>query len=219
MLLQVQLAPIVFVLAAVAFLFVATTVGPLALLRVRDAREPTEDEAAIVSNLLDPAGFSPAVVRVLDTVGEASISVTIRGPPGYRYLLVSDYVLETLDPEIAAPLVAAEVERARLLYLEYRIAAAAAVLGIATAMFAGWLDFGDGLFAIAVAALVLFWLGRRLQFLADRRAGDRVGAAALAGAFEAVADIRGVTPREASLGTWVEIQPPLGQRIDRLRER
>ena len=215
--LQVQVDPLIFVSVSVVLFFVAALFGPLLLLRFRDARPPTAPERGIVDDLLIASEFTPAAYRVVETIGEHSITLSIRGPPGRRYLIVSDYVIQELDSDTAAALLAAEAERARLFYLEYRIVAAGSVLGIATAMFAGWLSFSDGLFILAVAALALFWIGRQFQFRADRNAADRIGGDELADAFEYVADLRGVTPEQASWTTWVEIQPPLGQRITRLR--
>ncbi|ESS09362.1 MAG: hypothetical protein A07HN63_00886, partial [uncultured archaeon A07HN63] len=124
-----------------------------------------------------------------------------------------------LEEETAIALLTAEAQRGRLLYLEYRAFASAVVIGVATAMFGGLVVFSNGLFVIAVTALILFWLGRYLQFRADQAAADHVGADTLADAFETVADHRGVDPEPATLRTYVEVQPPLGQRINRLRAR
>jgi len=62
-------------------------------------------------------------------------------------------------------------------------------------------------------------VGRRLQYAADARAAERVGADGLADAFERAAARRGVDPSTGSWRTYVETQPPLGDRIARLRER
>ncbi|XVH32923.1 peptidase [Haloferacaceae archaeon DSL9] len=206
--------------AAVVFVFLAAVVaGPLVLLSVRDARVPTEEERAILDDLLDASGYDPDRVRVVDTVGDRSVQVSIRGLPTRRYLVVTDYVIRELDADVASALLAAEAARARLWYAEYRGVAAAVALGLATAVFAALIPFSDGFFAVAVSAFALFWLGRRLQFRADAAAADRVGSEALAGAFERVADLRGVEPDDGGWRTLFEIQPPLGQRIERLRGR
>lgn len=217
--LQVTVDPIAFVAIVVVGVLLATVAGPLVALRMRDTRAPDATEREQVADMLSEAAFDPAAIRVVETIGETSIGVAIRGPPGRRYLVVTDYVLETLEGDVAAALVTAEAERTRLYYVEYRGLAAASVLGVAIVLFTGAIDFGDGLFVLAVGAVGLFWVGRQLQFRADARAADRIGSDRVADAFERVATIRGIEPDRGGWRTWVEVQPPLGRRIDRLRER
>lgn len=217
--LQSTVDPVLFVVVAFVVFLGGAVIAPLVLLSVRDTREPTVDERERLKVLAETAGYEPPEVHVIDTVGDHSVEVSIRGPPGKRSLLVTDYVLAELDSETAAALLAAEAGRSKLLYIEYRALAAASVIGIATGMFGGLIPFSDGLFILAVAALALFWVGRRLQFAADRLAADQVGAESLATAFETVATLQGVEPEGSTWRTWFEVQPPLGQRIDRLRDR
>lgn len=211
--------PLWFVAAAVVVLLAAVIGGPLLALSLRDSREPTSEEHDRLTELLAAAEYTPEQILVVETVGENSVQTTLRGLPGRRRLAVSDYALHDLDDETLTALLTAEIERARHAYIEYRGLAATVVIAVATAMFAGLLSFSDGIFGLAVAAIVLFWLGRQLQFAADRAAANRVGPAALADAFAAIADIRGVEPETASWRTYFEVQPPLGQRIERLRAR
>jgi len=217
--LQVAVDPLVFVVVAFSVFLLAAIVAPIVLLSVRETREPTAGERDRLSELATAADYEPPTVHVVETVGENSVEVSIRGPPGRRSLLVTDYVLSDLDSETAAALLAAEAGRSQLFYMEYRALAAATVIGIATGMFGGLVPFSDGLFILAVAALALFWGGRQLQFSADSLAAGQVGAESLASAFETVAALRGVEPEGSTWRTWFEVQPPLGQRIDRLRNR
>ncbi len=217
--LQITIDPLWFVVGAVGLFLLAAVVGPQLLLSLRETRPPSADERRLLDSLLAPADSEPAAISVVETVGEHSIETALRGLPGRRTLVITDYVLSELAEETATALLAAEVERARHGYLEYRAVAAATVIGIATAMFGGLFSFSDGLFALAVAAFVLFWVGRQLQFRADRAAADRVGGESLAAAFETVAELRGIEPETATWQTWFEVQPPLGQRIDRLRSQ
>ncbi len=218
-LLQTTVDPLVFVVVAFGVFLVAAVVAPIVLLSVRDTREPTADERDRLAGLAEAADCELGTVAVVETVGEHSVELSIRGPPGRRWLLVTDYVLEELDSETATALLAAEAGRSRLFYMEYRALAAATVIAIATGMFGGLFPFSDGLFVLAVAAFGLFWGGRQLQFSADSVAASTVGADSLAEAFETVAALRGVEPEAATWRTWFEVQPPLGQRIDRLRDR
>jgi len=215
--LQATIDPLWFVVAAVVLFLAMAALGPRVSLSLRETRPPATDERETLDALFAAADLDPTAIHISETATPSSIKVSLHGLPGRRQLLLTEGVLDSLDDATATALLTAEAQRGRLLYLEYRAVAAAAVIGVATAMFGGLIAFSDGLFVIALTALVLFWIGRRLQFRADRAAADRVGADALADAFETVADHRGVTPAGATWRTYFEVQPPLGQRIDRLR--
>ncbi|ERH07139.1 MAG: hypothetical protein J07HN4v3_02776 [Halonotius sp. J07HN4] len=215
--LQATIDPWWFVVAAVVLFLAMAALGPRVSLSLRETRSPTTDERDTIDTLLAAVDFDPTAIHISETANPSSTRVSLIGLPGRRRLLLSEGVFDTLDDQTATALLTAEAQRGRLLYLEYRALASAVVIGIATAMFGGLLRFSDGLFVIAFAALVLFWIGRQLQFRADRAAADRVGADALADAFEAAAAQRGVDPDPATWRTYIEVQPPLGQRIDRLR--
>ena len=215
--LQATIDPLWFVVAAVVLFLAMAALGPRVSLSLRETRSPTTDEQESLDALLAAADFDPPAIHISETASPSSIKISLHGLPGRRQLLLTEGVLDTLDDSTATALLTAEAQRGRLLYLEYRAVASAVVIGVATAMFGGLIAFSNGLFVIALTALVLFWLGRQLQFRADRAAAARVGADALADAFEAVADHRGVDPEGATWQTYFEVQPPLGQRIDRLR--
>jgi len=215
--LQATIDPLWFVVAAVVLFLAMAALGPRVSLSLRETRSPTTDEQDDLDALLAAADLDPPAIHISETAAPSSIKVSLHGLPGRRQLLLTEGVLDSFDDSTATALLTAEAQRGRLFYLEYRALAAAVVIGIATAMFGGLIAFSNGLFVIALAAVVLFWFGRQLQFRADRAAADRVGASELADAFEAVADHRGVDPEEATWRTYFEVQPPLGQRIDRLR--
>ena len=213
--LQLSVDPVWFVAVAVVVFGVGAIAAPLVALSLRETRPPTTDERDRLDRLV-AAADDPGRCRIADA---DRIEVSLRGPPGRRSLLLSAAVFDDLDGGTAEALLAAELARGRYLYLEYRALAAASVIGLATAMFGGLVSFSDGLFLVAVAALGLFWVGRRLQFAADSAAAAQVGSERLAAAFETAAERRGVDPESATWRTWFEVQPPLGQRIDRLRDR
>ena len=214
--LQLSVDPVWFVAVAVVVFGVGAIAAPLVALSLRETRPPTADERDQLA--LIAVDYGPDRVHVVETEAE-SVEVSLRGPPGRRSLLLSAAVLDDLNEASAGALLAAEFARGRYLYTEYRALAAASVIGLATAMFGGLVSFSDGLFLVAVAALGLFWVGRRLQFAADSAAAGQVGSERLAAAFETAAERRGVDPESATWRTWFEVQPPLGQRIDRLRDR
>lgn len=217
--LQLSVDPIWFVAVAVVVFLGGAIMAPLLALSLREYREPTVEERDRLTELLGGVDYETDQVRIIETDSGQSVEVSIRGLPGRRLLLCSTTVLDELDKETATALIAAEQARSRYFYIEYRAVAAASVIGIATAMFGGLIEFSDGLFVLAVAALGLFWTGRRLQFRADSVAAAHVGSDELADAFETVAVLRGVEPASATWRTWFEVQPPLGQRIARLRGR
>ena len=206
--------------AGVTFAFLlAVFVAPLAAnLTLRDVREPTDDDWDRLDSLREGVGPDLNRVRVIETVGDASVEVSVRGPPGYKVLFVTDYVLADLDEVTARALLAAEAGRYTVQYSEYRAGTATAVVGLGAASFAGLVPLTDGMLVLAASALVLFAGGRWLQYRADARAADAVGADRLANAFETIADLHGKDLKTSGWGRYVEVQPKLGDRVERLRD-
>jgi Zn-dependent protease with chaperone function len=93
------------------------------------------------------------------------------------------------------------------------------VLATLAAVVTTLVPFESGFAALVAVGVVSFWAGRRVQYAADARAADAVGADRVADAFERGAARRGVEPETGDWSTWFEVQPPLGDRIERLRER
>jgi len=216
--------------AVVAALAVA--VGPLyAADRFRDLREPTDAERAQVAALSDPGGLGVDRIAI-ESVDEAGrdaggdgapaaagpAAVAVRGPPGRRVLFLTEDVLTDLDEDAAIGLFAAEAGRIATYYAEFRAVAVGAVLAALAAVVTALVPFEAGFAALVAVGLVSFWAGRRVQYAADARAADAVGADRVADACERVAERRGVEPETGDWSTWFEVQPPLGDRIARLRE-
>ena len=214
----------------------AVAVGPLyAADRFRKLREPTEAERAQVAALAEPGGLDVDRVAIesveetesggddpvdgegTPTAGPAEVAV--RGPPRRRVLFLTEDVLADLDEDVAVGLFAAEAGRVATYYAEFRAVAVGAVLAMLAAVVTTLVPFQSGFGALIAVGLVSFWAGRRVQYAADGRAADAVGADRVADAFERVAERRGVEPETGDWSTWFEVQPPLGDRIARLRER
>lgn len=207
------------VAVALAFLLGAT-LGPVFLnVRLRRTRELTDAERSRLDRRCEPAGLSPDRSFAVETVGEASVDVKLVGIPGYRVLLLTDYALESLDDDVLTGLLAAESGRGDTYYAEFRAVAVASVIGLLAATFAGFVGFDRGLALLGGVSLLAFAIGRRIQYRADAIAAERVGADTVADAFQAIADLRGVEPETGSWRTLFEVQPPLGDRIARLRSR
>ena len=206
------------VVGVVAFL--AVEVGPLYVNdRFRDLREPTRTERAYLDALRAETGLGVDRVGIIETEGDDSVDVAVRGPPRRRVLFVTDYVLDGMDEDVALGLLAAEAGRVETYYGEFRAVAVAAVIALLAAIVTTIIPFDSGFFAVILVGLASFWAGRRVQYVADDRAADTVGADRVADAFEHVAALRGVEPETGSWSTWFEVQPPLGDRIAALRER
>jgi len=222
--------------------FLAVTVGPLYVAdRFRDTRAPTDAERETLSALREEAGLDVDRVAIFETgeaaagdagdeagtdagdagaaaAGTPTIDVGVKGPPGRRVLFVTDDVLDVLDEDVAVALLAAEAGRLETYYNEFRAVAVAVVVAIVAAILTTIVPFEPGFTALAVIGFVSFWVGRRVQYAADARAAERVGAESLADAFARVAELQGIIPETGTWRTWFEVQPPLGDRITALRE-
>ncbi len=211
---------VAFLVGVAVVTFLAVEVGPLyAGDRFRDLREPTDAERAYLGELRRAGALDVDRVAVVETDGEASVEVAVRGPPRRRVLFVSDVVLDELPEDVAVGLIAAEAGRVDTYYGEFRAVSIAAVVGLLAAVVTTVVPFDAGFLSVIVVGMVAFWAGRRVQYVADGRAADAVGAERVADAFEHVAALRGVEPETGDWSTWFEVQPPLGDRIARLRER
>jgi Zn-dependent protease with chaperone function len=209
-----------FLVGVVVLAFLAVAVGPLyAADRFRDLREPTAPERAALDELRREAGLSVDRVAVVEGADPDAIEVSVEGPPRRRVLLLTEAVLGELNEEVALGLLAAEAGRVRTYYAEFRAVAIAVVVGLLAAIVTTAVAFDAGFSALVAIGLASFWVGRRVQYAADDRAADAVGAARVADAFETVAKRRGVEPETGDWSTWFEVQPPLGDRIAALRER
>jgi Zn-dependent protease with chaperone function len=218
---------VAFLVGVAVVALLAVEVGPLyAADRFRDLREPTPGEHERLASLRETAGLDVERVAI-ETDGERDesddgigrIEVAVRGPPRRRVLFVTESVFDALDEDVAIGLLAAEAGRVETYYGEFRAVAVAAVLAILAAIVTVAVPFQAGFASLVAVGLAAFWVGRRVQYAADERAADAVGAARVADAFERVAAVRGVEPETGDWSTWFEVQPPLGDRIAALRER
>ncbi len=193
-------------------------VGPmLAQLRLRTWREPTLTDDELLESRRPPISIDPARTVIIETVGDASVEVSIRGPPGYRVLFISDFVLEELEPTVTKALLAGEIARSRLYYREYQVVAATVAIALGLAALLGVIPFELGFGGLLVVSALMLAIGRWLQFRADSNAASRVGAATLADAYETIAELHDVDLSPGGWRSYLEVQPPLGDRVARLR--
>lgn len=219
---------VAFLVGVAVIAFLAVEVGPLyAADRFRDLREPTDKERGHLAYLRETAGLAVNRVAIESTddgdgsePGETgSVDIAVRGPPRRRVLFITENVLDDLNEDVAVGLLAAEAGRVETYYGEFRAVAIAAVLAILAAIVTATVPFDTGFASLVAIGPVAFWVGRRVQYAADDRAANAVGAERVADAFERVAAMRGVDPETGDWSTWFEVQPPLGDRIEELRDR
>jgi Zn-dependent protease with chaperone function len=198
--------------------FLTAAVGPLYVMdRFRDLREPTDPERAALDVMRRKAGLGVDRVAILEE--ESAVDVSVRGPPRRRVLFVTEPVVNDLEADVAVGLLAAEAGRVQAHFATFRAAAVAVVVALFAAVTTTVVGFTPGFTALLAVGLTALWAGRRVQYAADAHAADTVGAGQVADAFERAADRSGVTPATGDYSTWLEIQPPLGDRIAALRRQ
>lgn len=180
-------------------------------------RPPTGDEAARLDRLLDACDVDVRGVRVVEG-GDRYVGVDLLGAPRARVLFASAAALDALDDDTLTALLAARREQVA----RYAKLASIAPVLLAAVPLVAWADGTlPPLVAIGAAAAVVFAgfaLARRLRLRADDRAADRVGAAALADAFERACAVADFDLDDAGRN-WLSPKPPLARRVDRLRRR
>ncbi len=212
--------------AVVAVLAVLALAGsPWLIERLRDARDPTPEEAAV----LDRADLDVAAVRVVPGVDDRSATAFVRGPPGRHRLFVTDYLFEALDADSAAAVAAAAAARERARYTPYRVVVAAVVLGVlgvepardalGAAVAAVGLPGWTAAVGYLLGAAALLAAGKRLVYRGDDLAAATVGPGRLADALERVAEVNDLSLDAGRLSALARMRPSLGSRIDRLRRR
>lgn len=211
---SVSLTPVT-AAGAVVVLAVGVYAGAPLLLRLsQSVRAPTPDEGRLLDRLCARVGADGHRLRVLERSEQEAAYALVRGPPGYRHLYVSDYLLDVLDEDAAAAMIGLAVENAH--HTAYRLGiVAAAGGGILAAIVAGRP-------LVAVAALVGgvgvgYLVGRRVTFRADARVADRLGSGTVAAALDEVADLHDTEPDAGLLARLASQRPSLGQRTERLR--
>lgn len=204
-------------LAAVALAFLYAS--PWVLAALRSTTTPAGETADRLDRLRTRAGLAVRDARVLDTDDEETATTLVRGPPGYRRLFVASTFLDRFDDETATALLAVEAGRLRAHALE---ASVGTVVVAGVALVTGVTGAAPRWPALGVAAAVLLaglWSVRRGVLAADDYAADRVGVDVLASAFERHAEVHAMEPGRRRLPNPFSIRIPLGDRIDRLRER
>lgn len=203
-------------LAAVA-VSVALLLGGLPPLASRfgPVRRPTREEARSV-----PDCANDLRVRVVETDRYPVLNAVATGfLPGFRYVFVTDALLQTLDGRAAAAVVAHEAGHHNRHHVLGRLAASAVALAPVFLAASGVVD--EFVLAGVLSAGLLVTIGplvRWTEFDADAYAASTVGATAMERALATLAD-HGLVPvhRPRLLGL-VALHPAIGRRVQRLRD-
>jgi len=209
-------------LGVVALVGGVLVASPWAIAALRSTERPVGDGAARIDRLRERAGLGDGPVRgvrVLDTDDEETANAFVRGLGPTRRLFVTSTFLDAFDDDDAVALLGVQAGRVRSRALARRMAAVVAAAVPLLLAFGGGAPTGP-LVAVAGGALVAgLWYARRGIVAADDHAADLLGAAAVADALERYADLHAMEPSRRRVPNPLSANVPLGDRIDRLRER
>ncbi|TKX75055.1 hypothetical protein EXE46_05380 [Halorubrum sp. GN11_10-6_MGM] len=206
---------------AVVLLVAVFSVATPVLIRVaRSHRAPTAAERERLESLGERVGLAAADVRVL-TDADETIEIRLRGLPMRRTLYVSTFALRRLDDDALGALLAVNVGIVAHHYRAVKRGPLFGLVVLGTAALASDSTLAIGaVLALALAGwLPTLWLARRAIRRADDHAAERLGPGAVADALERVAAEQNLDVPTGGPGTVLKSRPPLGERIDRLRDR
>lgn len=223
----VRSAPFVFVTFAV-FYTALVVLWPYVLLLV--GRRIPLDEAGRqrVEELCRDVDFRPRAVFQLDGTSTKQADAVVTGTiPGFRYVFVTDYLMDRCDDDQLRAILAHESGHVARRHLWKRCGLRILTVGTWVAVVLDPGSFGISLGSIpAIAALVaalggVLLFGRRYasrqEYQADDYAGERAGRDEMASALEVLADANDVSTDVNRLDTFLASHPPIDVRIDRLR--
>jgi STE24 endopeptidase len=150
--------------------------------------------------------------------------------PGLRYVVVTDYLLDQLDPDQVDAVVAHELGHVRGHHLAVRLASVFGVWAVLEAAFVTVDALTDTASTVLLIIPVLLafpvglvavqgLLGTRLEEQADDVAARAVGGARLASALETIGELNEVVRDSGRLWSAMTQHPGLDERLLRLRTR
>jgi STE24 endopeptidase len=205
--------------------------APLLAVRLMPTRPLEEPTRGRLEELLRRGGVRVRGIRVLDTRAQKVANALILGPlPRLRYIVVTDHLLQSLEPDEVDAIVAHEMGHARqhhlLVKLGVLLAVAAALVG--ALILGGRLLVGADAVVLVLAGpllllvsvlLVQGGLGLLLERQADEYAARLVGADAVVRALDRLAETNMLKRRTGVLWNLATHHPGIEQRVDRLRRR
>jgi Zn-dependent protease with chaperone function len=205
--------------------------APLLAVRLMPSRPLEEPLRSRLQELLRRGGVRVRGIRVLDTRAQKVANALIMGPvPRLRYIVVTDHLLQSLEPDEVDAIVAHEMGHAKQHHLLIKLGV---VLAVAVGL-VGALALGGRLLAgvdpavLVLAAPILLLLavlpvqgglGLLLERKADEYAARLVGVDPTVRALEKLADSNMMKRRTGVLWNLATHHPGIEQRVERLRGR
>lgn len=215
----------------VAWLILVLVTVPVLAVRLMPTRPLEEPARSRLDALVERAGVRIRKIRVLDTRSQRVANALIVGPvPRLRYVLVTDYLLETLDQDELEAIVAHELGHAKQHHVLVKIGAAlllAVVVGVVVALGGPQLrGVSPAVPLLAIPVLVMTVLlvvqggvGLVLERRADEYAARLVGVDPMVRGLERVAEANLLKRRTGPLWNLLTHHPGVAQRVERLRSR
>lgn len=215
----------------VSWLLVMLATMPLLAVRLLPTRPLEEPQRSQLDILVERSGVRIRELRVLDTRDQKVANALVIGPvPRLRYVLVTDYLLETLEQDELEAVVAHELGHARQHHVLVKLGAllllVAAAVGVGVALVPLIRDTGPivpvlAIPVLVVAALLLVQgaLGLLLERKADDYAARLAGADPMIRALERLAEANLLKRRTGPLWNLLTHHPGISQRVERLRTR
>ena len=178
-------------------------------------RAPTAEERRRVDVALGELDFEPGDVVVFEVANEMA-SVSIRGLPGRRTLFLADHLLDAYDDVALRVVLAANANRTRRLYTEYRLTVAVG------SVLAGALALTEsprpllGFLVVVVAVGVLLWIGSRLVYAADAETAALLGSGTVVWTYRTIAEDAALDG--GRLQAFLRMRPRMQDRIQRLAD-
>ena len=215
----------------VSWLLVMLATMPLLAVRLLPTRPLEEPQRSQLDILVERSGVRIRELRVLDTRDQKVANALVIGPvPRLRYVLVTDYLLETLEQDELEAVVAHELGHARQHHVLVKLGAllllVAAAVGVGVALVPLIRDTGPivpvlAIPVLVVAALLLVQgaLGLLLERKADDYAARLAGADPMIRALERLAEANLLKRRTGPLWNLLTHHPGISERVERLRAR
>jgi Zn-dependent protease with chaperone function len=205
--------------------------GPLLAVRLMPSRPLEEPLRSRLQELLRRGGVRVRGVRVLDTRGQKVANALILGPvPPLRYIVVTDHLLQSMEPDEVDAVVAHEMGHAKQHHLLVKLGvllAAVAVLVGALALGGRLLEGLDPVVLVLAGPLLLLLsvllvqggVGLLLERRADEYAARMVGVDPVVRALDKLAEVNTMKRRTGALWNLATHHPGIEQRVERLRGR
>ena len=213
----------------VVLLVLLLALTPVVLIRALPTRSIAGPLRSRLDALLAERGVRVRDIRVWQTRSQKVGNALVLGAvPRFRYVILTDYLLDNLAEKELEAIVAHEMGHAKqhhvLLKLLGLVAVIAVVAGGSIALSVAFEGLSEALVAIALplafivgALLVQGWLGLVLERKADDYGAELIGVEPMVGALERLGAMNMMKPRTGLLWDVLNQHPGLEQRIERLR--